>query len=179
MSFAGSLRGVAMSSLRAKSIAACAATIYFGIIGHPALARDLVYQPVSPAFGGSPLNGSYRPWTWRTANNSRYLESPQAKKDRRENAARKYGRYRQQRSRGAVSAADHLKPASPDRRPGEPADHSRERPRQWHLSLLVALKSSLPAPMGRSTSISPRARPGVGPTSKSLCRSSRPRHPLP
>ncbi|RYI13094.1 MAG: hypothetical protein EON48_12830, partial [Acetobacteraceae bacterium] len=87
MSFAGSLRGVAMSSLRAKSIAACAAAIYFGIIGHQALARDLVYQPVSPAFGGSPLNGSFV-LGLAQANNSRYLESPQAKKDRRENAAR-------------------------------------------------------------------------------------------
>ncbi|TPG53787.1 curli assembly protein CsgF [Roseomonas nepalensis] len=45
------------------------------------LARDLVYQPVNPAFGGSPLNGSFI-LGQASANNSRYVESPQAKRQR-------------------------------------------------------------------------------------------------
>lgn len=47
----------------------------------PALGRDLVYQPVSPSFGGSPLNGPYV-LGLAAANNFRYQESPQAKRDR-------------------------------------------------------------------------------------------------
>ncbi|KAA2212945.1 curli assembly protein CsgF [Teichococcus oryzae] len=44
-------------------------------------ARDLVYQPVNPAFGGNPLNGSYL-LGLAGANNFRYTESPEAKKER-------------------------------------------------------------------------------------------------
>lgn len=46
-----------------------------------ATARDLVYQPVSPSFGGSPLNGSYV-LGLAAANNNRFTESPEAKKQR-------------------------------------------------------------------------------------------------
>lgn len=48
----------------------------------PSQARDLVYQPVNPSFGGSPLNGSYL-LGLAGANNNRYTESPEAKKQRR------------------------------------------------------------------------------------------------
>lgn len=41
----------------------------------PAAARDLTYQPVSPAFGGSPLNGSYVLGLAAT-NNYRYTQNP-------------------------------------------------------------------------------------------------------
>ena len=47
-----------------------------------AMARDLVYTPVSPSFGGSPLNGSYV-LGLAAANNYQYTESPEAKKQRR------------------------------------------------------------------------------------------------
>jgi len=50
----------------------------------PAAASDITYRPVSPSFGGSPLNGSYV-LGLATANNSRYLENPRT---RREQAAR-------------------------------------------------------------------------------------------
>ncbi|PHK95383.1 curli assembly protein CsgF [Pseudoroseomonas rhizosphaerae] len=46
-----------------------------------AMARDLVYTPVNPSFGGSPLNGSYL-LGLAGANNHRFTESPQAKRDR-------------------------------------------------------------------------------------------------
>ncbi|MFC3124050.1 curli assembly protein CsgF [Pseudoroseomonas globiformis] len=52
----------------------------------PATARDLVYQPVNPSFGGNPLNGSYL-LGLAGANNFRYSESPEAKKQRREQTA--------------------------------------------------------------------------------------------
>ncbi|WP_160938497.1 curli assembly protein CsgF [Teichococcus coralli] len=52
----------------------------------PVLARDLVYQPVNPAFGGNPLNGSYL-LGLAGANNWRYSESPEAKKERRQQEA--------------------------------------------------------------------------------------------
>ena len=48
----------------------------------PAAARDITYQPISPSFGGSPLNGSYV-LGLATANNSRYQESPRSKQERR------------------------------------------------------------------------------------------------
>ena len=54
--------------------------------GMPAAARDLVYTPISPSFGGSPLNGAYV-LGLATANNSRFTESPEAKKQRREQEA--------------------------------------------------------------------------------------------
>jgi curli production assembly/transport component CsgF len=40
-------------------------------------------QPVSPSFGGSPLNGGYV-LGLAAANNFRYTESPQSKRDRKE-----------------------------------------------------------------------------------------------
>ena len=49
-------------------------------------ARDLVYQPVNPAFGGSPLNGPFI-LGQAQANNFRYLESPDAKRQRRQQDA--------------------------------------------------------------------------------------------
>jgi len=52
----------------------------------PTFARDLVYTPVNPAFGGSPLNGSYL-LGLAGANNYRYNESPEAKKERRQQEA--------------------------------------------------------------------------------------------
>lgn len=65
------------------------------LAGLPAAARDLVYQPVSPSFGGSPLNGSYV-LGLATANNSRFTESPEAKKQR----------ALQQQQLGGTSATD-------------------------------------------------------------------------
>lgn len=50
------------------------------------VARDLVYQPVNPSFGGSPLNGPYI-LGQASANNFRYLESPQSKRDRQQQNA--------------------------------------------------------------------------------------------
>ncbi|WP_198385001.1 curli assembly protein CsgF [Roseomonas sp. KE2513] len=52
----------------------------------PSIARDLVYQPVNPAFGGSPLNGPFI-LGQASANNSRFLESPQAKQQRQQQQA--------------------------------------------------------------------------------------------
>ncbi|TPG47210.1 curli assembly protein CsgF [Roseomonas nepalensis] len=53
---------------------------------HQVLARDLVYQPVNPSFGGSPLNGSYL-LGQASANNARFNESPDAKRQRRQQEA--------------------------------------------------------------------------------------------
>ena len=58
-------------------------------------ASDLVYQPVSPSFGGSPLNGSYV-LGLAGANNYKFNESPQAKQQRAE----------QQQQLGGTSATD-------------------------------------------------------------------------
>ncbi len=44
-------------------------------------ARDITYTPVSPAFGGSPLNGSYI-LGLAGANNDRYTESPRSRRER-------------------------------------------------------------------------------------------------
>ena len=52
------------------------------LLSAPLQARDLIYQPVSPSFGGSPLNGPYV-LGLAAANNSRYLENPQARAERR------------------------------------------------------------------------------------------------
>ena len=51
-----------------------------------ASARDLVYQPVNPAFGGSPLNGPFI-LGQAQANNYRFLESPDSKRQRRQQEA--------------------------------------------------------------------------------------------
>lgn len=48
----------------------------------PASSRDLVYQPVSPSFGGSPLNGSYI-LGLAGANNFNHTENPRARAERR------------------------------------------------------------------------------------------------
>lgn len=66
-----------MFSLKAKKIAAFAVLLCCGSVEHQASARDLVYQPVSPAFGGSPLNGSYV-LGLATANN-RFRTSPESR----------------------------------------------------------------------------------------------------
>src|SRR3954452_19997885 len=58
-------------------------------------ASDLVYQPVSPSFGGSPLNGSYV-LGLAGANNYMFNESPQAKQQRAQ----------QQQQLGDTSATD-------------------------------------------------------------------------
>src|SRR3954447_15770095 len=58
-------------------------------------ASDLVYQPVSPSFGGSPLNGSYV-LGLAGANNYMFNESPQAKQQRAQ----------QQQQLGGTSATD-------------------------------------------------------------------------
>ena len=76
-----------MCSCHAKNLAMYVAVSIFLMLSVSASARDLVYQPVSPSFGGSPLNGPYV-LGLAQANNYRYLENPQAKKDKRENAAR-------------------------------------------------------------------------------------------
>ena len=50
---------------------------FFGAIWlHGALADELVYQPVNPAFGGSPLNGD---WLLRNAQAQDTFEDPNAK----------------------------------------------------------------------------------------------------
>ncbi|MCI0753506.1 curli assembly protein CsgF [Teichococcus vastitatis] len=49
-------------------------------------ARDLVYAPVNPTFGGNPLNGSYLLGA-ASANNYRYTESPESKRERRQQQA--------------------------------------------------------------------------------------------
>jgi curli production assembly/transport component CsgF len=41
----------------------------------PAMANDLVYQPVNPSFGGNPLNGSYL-LSQASANNFKFLTNP-------------------------------------------------------------------------------------------------------
>lgn len=51
----------------------------------PASAADLVYQPTSPSFGGSPLNGSYV-LGLAGANNYRFNENPRTR-DARQNSA--------------------------------------------------------------------------------------------
>jgi len=33
--------------------------VWLAVIGEPAVAAELVYEPVNPNFGGSPLNGSF------------------------------------------------------------------------------------------------------------------------
>ncbi len=48
-----------MLSRKAKNMAAYGAAGISMLLMGSAAARDLVYQPVSPSFGGSPLNGSY------------------------------------------------------------------------------------------------------------------------
>ena len=48
----------------------------------PAFSGDLVYQPVSPSFGGSPLNGSYI-LGLAGANNFQFTENPRTRADRR------------------------------------------------------------------------------------------------
>ncbi len=55
---------------------------YAVFTGLPASARDLVYQPVSPSFGGSPLNGSYV-LGLAGANNFNHTENPRARAERR------------------------------------------------------------------------------------------------
>lgn len=60
---------------------AVAMAVVFGAA--PASARDLVYQPVNPSFGGNPLNGSYL-LGLAGANNYRYTENPEAKREKRE-----------------------------------------------------------------------------------------------
>lgn len=47
----------------------------------PAFARDLVYQPISPAFGGSPLNSSFV--LGLASANNRFTEDPKARAERR------------------------------------------------------------------------------------------------
>lgn len=42
---------------------------------NPAVAGQLVYQPVNPSFGGSPLNGSYV-LGLASANNQKFLQNP-------------------------------------------------------------------------------------------------------
>jgi curli production assembly/transport component CsgF len=56
--------------------------VFSAAIYYPALGRDLVYTPVNPNFGGSPLNGPFI-LGQAAANNSRFLESPEAKRQRR------------------------------------------------------------------------------------------------
>lgn len=48
------------------------------LAARPAGASDLVYQPVSPSFGGSPLNGSYV-LGLAGANNFRFTENPRTR----------------------------------------------------------------------------------------------------
>ena len=51
--------------------AACALALSLG----PALATELVYVPVNPAFGGSPLNG---PWLLNSAQSQNKFKDPDA-----------------------------------------------------------------------------------------------------
>ena len=55
---------------------------YAILVAIPASARDLVYQPVSPSFGGSPLNGSYI-LGLAGANNFQFTENPRSRAERR------------------------------------------------------------------------------------------------
>ena len=45
------------------------------LVATPAYASQLVYQPVNPSFGGSPLNGPYV-LGLAAANNSKFLQNP-------------------------------------------------------------------------------------------------------
>ena len=64
-----------------SAVLASACLLLSSAATHQVLARDLVYQPVNPAFGGSPLNGSFI-LGQASANNARFNESPQAKRQR-------------------------------------------------------------------------------------------------
>jgi curli production assembly/transport component CsgF len=66
-------------------MALCFIVSVSGVSSSAANARELVYQPVSPAFGGSPLNGSFV-LGLATANN-RFRTSPEARKSQNEQAS--------------------------------------------------------------------------------------------
>lgn len=75
-----------MFSRKAKHMAAYGAVLIFGVLIGSASARDLVYQPVSPAFGGSPLNGSYVLGLAQA--NNRFTEDPKVRAERRAQQAK-------------------------------------------------------------------------------------------
>lgn len=74
-----------MGGFTPARIVFCVSIACFELISFPTIARDLVYQPINPAFGGSPLNGSYI-LGLATANN-RFRISPEARKQQNESAA--------------------------------------------------------------------------------------------
>lgn len=60
----------------------------------PALARDLVYQPISPSFGGSPLNGPYV--LGLAGANNRFTENPAARRQQQQAFGTPSDQFREQ-----------------------------------------------------------------------------------